>query len=679
MASLATFRKMLIDNISIYDVIGQLAGQIIVERGIQSIDIASLRDLINKENGIDVPSSIVKASIKRVKFVTLDNFHIKTNENLTKQLQDEIIEKIESNKEMDQQVYDALIDFVEEKTQSELDANEKRNLIKDFCSFIVSDSYNLKYSSHISNFFIFKKNDNEFLEQINKIREGVIILLGLAYNVKDDSVDILDRPLCLYLETEVLFNMAGYNGKLAQELFDEFFNQITAINKKSRNQLVKLMYFEETFIEIEHYFNTAQDIVEKRTRLDLSKTAMKTIVDGRCEKYEVIEKFGEFKRLLQEKNIVLDKHSNYYDKDNARHNIDHERIIYDIANDEYDEARVYDKISLTYYIYIKRGQRSHEIFNNIGHILVSGNSLTFKVSCHEEFGQKPKDVPLVWGMERITSRLWQMLNKGIIPSGQLKSLDILAKSRIVLSNKVNGSIERLYKKIEQEIKDGRLTEQDARIGVIELRLSYVTPDDINETDIEKYQSIIDEESIENVIAESKARQRAQEEIIISQSNIIKDQKTYIAETDTKKNVAIRKLLSHENERLKRRYDAELERYNDDMNVYVLDKYRKQIRVNRIAVILSILLGIILFFLANICNFGHKWISNVASFVIYIITLYRPIINHQPIKNAYVFLLSKKQQEMVRMKLYDDYANNHEKPKLIQKTEADIESEILSEL
>ena len=673
MASLATFRKMVKDRQSIYDVIGQLAGQIIIEKAIQYIDYASLRNLMKQEAGIDVPISIVKTSMKHIDFVDTDSTQVIVNEKLTKELENETKELLDANKKRDQEVYNSLVNFVEGKTHESLSNDEKTQLIKDFCAYMVNDAYNVKYADYISNFFLTKETDPFFMEQMSQIREGLLIFLGLAYNVNDAQIDVVDTPLSLYLDTEILFHMAGFNGELFKNLFDEFYDQVAAINKKARKPLVKLMYFEETSKEIDFYFGKALDIVNRKTRLDFSKTAMRSIVKGCKETYDILQKKAEFKQLLKSKEITLDSQRNFYDRDNIQFNATDLDMLNGLANDEIDENKISEKLCLLNYIFIKRGHKAHQYFRNVGHILISGNTLTFEIA--KRMDHQPTDVPLVWGMDHLTNRFWLMLNKGIIPSTQLKSFDVLSKARIVLSNKINSSVERLFKEIDRDIESGKLTSEKAKVGIVELRKYSVTPDNISAENADNYMTIFSEDSIEQLIAESEARQRKAQEFIDKQADLIKEQESSLDNIKGKNKLAIIKLTDKTNDEIKRQYEADIKVYENEKSACVEKQFR-------ICALKKYSLGIgFLLFIATLFVLNHlfskskEWIGYIVTFILFIFPFFRPIINHIPIKNAFSFICCKDEKDRIKRLLADEYEQRYERPKLKLKTYEDIEREM----
>lgn len=674
MASLATFRKMVQDHKSIYDVVAELSGQIIIENGLHTIDLGSLRRHLKEDAGVDVPTSIVKASVKRLDYVNFDKGLLTINERLTVERQNHVLAELNANKEKDNRVFDSLMSFIEEKLHNTLSAEERTFLKEDFCSYIVDDSYNTKYAELISNFILSKKDEDDFGGKMRQIREGMIILLGLSYNVNEEQIDIVDTSLCLYLETELLFHMAGYNGELFKSFFEEFYAQVEAINKKAGKALVKLFYFEETLQEIDRYFKTAEDIIEKKARLDYTKTAMRTIVEGCIERYDVLQKKAEFMKLLTEKNILLDKQSNYYEKENFALNVEEQKIIDELVNEGIDRHKAYEKLRLINYIFIKRGNKFHQYFRNVGHILVSANSLTFNVAKHTDLHNQ-NDVPLAWSIDRLTSRFWLTLNRGLIPSTQLRSFDLISKARVVLSNKVNSSVERLFYEIDSGLKDGTLTKEKAILGIIELRKNCVTPDEINEDEVDSYLAIINEDSIQHVIAEIEERDRKNRGIIDSQANKLKEKEGSLVEINTRKGIAVKMLLEKENEEIRQSYQEAMSDYKDNLETYVEDAFQKLKKRHTKRVCWFVICVIVLFALSVLLEGKIFWGYIFVSFIIFFLPFIRPMIDHKPIKDSFLFLFSKEKCDKAKSQLKEEYEQNNKRPELHLKSDKDIEEEL----
>ena len=284
---------------------------------------------------------------------------------------------------------------------------EKTDLCNDFCAFIIDDTTASKYGEHILQFIIEQSNDKDFIEQLNQIKQGVVIFVGLNYNADYNTIDKLDTPLHIYLDTEIIFHMFGLNGELYKDLFDEFFELVQEINKKAKNPIIRLRYFAENRDEIDTFFKIAERIVRKEEQLNPSKQAMCNIVNGCVDASEVVEKKAELFRMLSEKNITIDSQEHYYDKEVNWDFLINSESFYEYKDDETSEKDIDRKVNLLNYISIKRGYKSQSIFRNVGHILLSANKVTFNIAFDPNV-KIDNCVPLATSLSFLTNRFWMV-------------------------------------------------------------------------------------------------------------------------------------------------------------------------------------------------------------------------------------------------------------------------------
>lgn len=134
--------------------------------------------------------------------------------------------------------------------------------------------------------------------------------MGLCYNIGETGS--ITKPLTLYLGTEILFSLAGYNGEIFHQFACDFFEQVRLANTGATPKIV-LRYFADIKKEIDDFFNIACEIVEgKRYRL-LDKPAMKAITNGCNTSADVDIKKSDFYHLLQFSfGIAEDPNNDYY-------------------------------------------------------------------------------------------------------------------------------------------------------------------------------------------------------------------------------------------------------------------------------------------------------------------------------------------------------------------------------
>ena len=129
MASLVTFRNMY-NKADIYDVISELALQTIVEKGVSTLRIDQFYPLFKDETGIEVPLSILEASLKRLPYVGVENKIVTVTDKLTKEVCDTVKQNVNKQEQKNNALFDALRAYVEKELNRKLTTYCLPSLIK---------------------------------------------------------------------------------------------------------------------------------------------------------------------------------------------------------------------------------------------------------------------------------------------------------------------------------------------------------------------------------------------------------------------------------------------------------------------------------------------------------------------------------------------------------------------
>jgi hypothetical protein len=372
---------------------------------------------------------------------------------------------------------------------------------------MIDESTNQPYSEFVSSFIVKEKKDAGFIERLNTIKEGVVLYTGLKYNSNLNELGSWMTELTVFVETEILFHFAGYNGELYQTLFNDFFDLVKEINsknqKKNGKKLIHIKYFAEVKEEIERFFKKAEYIVSGRDKANPSKTAMTSIIDGCTSPAEIIEKKTRFYELLKSNGILEDDFAYYYSDHNHKYNLEDQELIKAISERTGIEIEdVYSHLKYLNFINIHRKGISNRGFENIGYILLSGTSNTVLIAWDDAI--KPEgNVPLASTLNFITNKLWFRLNKGFGQGTYPKSFDIVTKAQIVLSTQVNNSVAVKFDELQIKFKNGLLSEEQAISSIAELRRQAKRPEDIKEDELQEILRSIDENSIETYLKEQE--------------------------------------------------------------------------------------------------------------------------------------------------------------------------------
>jgi hypothetical protein len=442
----------------------------------------------------------------------------------------------------------------------QLTIDDKSNIKKSLCSYILDESIEDEYSKFISAFIVQCQGDKFLSNQLNDIKKGVVLYTGLKYNSDISKIGNWDTNLTIYIDTEILFHLAGYNSSLYKDLFDEFYKLVNEINTNSINKTGKekihLLYFGEVKDEIERFFNKAEYIVEGKETPDPSREAMRSIVNGCKSASDVVLKKSNFYNLLKNHGIKEENEKDFYNKDNYEYNIEgkelleHLQNLYSTKKNDYDISR---NIKFLNYINIFRKGESNTSFENIGTILLTGNSATIKIAWDDSI-KKNGNVPLATTLGFITNKLWFRLGKGLGSTGNTypKSFEIVTKAQIVLSTQINNSVSEKYDNLQEEYKKGKINKDIATTALLNLRSQVKTPENINGENLNDVLDCISETDIEKM-KEEQEHQKIKKQNIENENISLKEEvqilstrlnKIQIQKNNEKYHNALRKYVKH---------------------------------------------------------------------------------------------------------------------------------------
>ena len=106
------------------------------------------------------------------------------------------------------------------------------------------------------------KKNKKYKKALNNAKEGLVLYSVLQYTPEEFSTLKSYNKLTLYLDIEIIFSLAEYNGKLSQEIVVDLMTLIKDANRKStkhdKMNIINLFYFEEIEKEIDNYFFAAE-------------------------------------------------------------------------------------------------------------------------------------------------------------------------------------------------------------------------------------------------------------------------------------------------------------------------------------------------------------------------------------------------------------------------------------
>ena len=431
--------------------------------------------------------------------------------------------------------------------------------------------------------------------------------------------------------------------------------------RKHKKKLIKLKYFEEVKNEVEGFFKKARHLVEGNEKPYPNVTAMVAIVNGCKTAADVLEKKSDFYTLLKSYSIEEDTFNEYFNPVNHQYNIVSQDIIEKVSKELDKDAEPF--LKFLNYISIHRREANSNNFENIGYLLLTGNATTLKVAWNELMKEEGF-VPMATHLSFLTNKFWFKLNKGFGKTSLPKSFDIITKSQIILSKVLNDSVGVKYEELQKDYKDGKLTEDQAKARIIDLRNQVRKPEEIKNDIVSDVLNAITEDSLEKFIEEQshfkiKAEKREEDNIKL------------LEELETKKEVE-KELLTTKQDLLKEKENLKdtLKRQKKPLDKKAERKY-KNLKTTLIFIILgyyALLIGSIFYFTWDVME-QYTFILSIVPIVISILYLLTAEQTINPLK----FL--KKQEERFFDKMYYEFDFDIEKLNKTKEEILELENEI----
>lgn len=456
-----------------YEILADFIRYIIVSRSLYSFSISDMRDYLRMEFGFDnIPEQAIKTSVKQIKECERKNREYVLPQGISYET-DEFKRAKEASNQKSQDITRNLFEFASSQYPESEICNAE--LEEAFIQYLLDDSatVNHKYSDIISKFILKNNNDKDSQDKVEEIREGSILFYGLAYNINE--LGSINTDLTLFLDTEVLFNIVGYNGSLYQEIAEDFLNQVNAVNLRQKR--IVLRYFDEVQREIIDFFTSAEKI--KREHGDLiSSAAMKSILNGCKTPSDVIDKQSDFFNSLKyQYGILPDEKHSYYGVEDFDYN--DEVIPEGFSKD----SKSFEAVKFINHIYkLRRGKRPTD-YTKCGYLLVTETRRIQEIS--NAMRRSSLECGCALPMSVITNILWFKAGSGFSKAEYPLNTNAIYKAKRILSGELFNSITQFYDETKRQFKDGEIGKEQLSSRIVLLRDKSLMPDDITDDNVDE--------------------------------------------------------------------------------------------------------------------------------------------------------------------------------------------------
>lgn len=494
LASYATYKELYAsDNYkSAYQILAEFIKYLIVTEKKYSFSVSQLKKELNEVFGFQLPDAVIKSTIKKLEFVTrqqasgdytVDYKNIKVDSGFTSYR-----EKAERDNSF---LTEELIKYAQNKTTDEIDNEE---LIQELVAYLLDKSNGGKYQEVISAFILENSENTKLVNQLNTIREGSILYMGLNCNISE--IGSISQALVLYLDMEILFDIYGYNGEVYKSLSGDLIDLVKEANKASKK--IKLKYFEDTKNDISSFFLAAEEIV-KNGVMARENVAMKTIIDGCKNVTDVRDKEADFFHSLQyEYNIIMDDKKTYYSEEDKIANLEDINVIDDEQKNALKCLSNINKL---------RKNQDYNDYSRVGYIFVTETwktlELAKKIVDEKSSNQDKVDegiCRLAVSMNFLTNFLWYKLNKGFGATNYPRNLDSVIKAKIILTRFIAQNVTNTFNKYKDELDREVITTEQMAGRLVGLKEKASKPEEITADNLQDNLNF-DEEYLSRYVVE----------------------------------------------------------------------------------------------------------------------------------------------------------------------------------
>lgn len=515
LASVVLFRELYDEGRDIYDVIGALLKAAITIEKKWAFNTTEATQLLETTFGFSIPEAVVRTTLRnRLKnkenILSFDNGVYSLVENGLEEPR-ELSAELKKVQDNQSGIFQDLIKYVLEYSATPIKEAEYPEVINSFSGYLFDNETSGKFSNLISSFIIDSQNQPGFKDALNAVREGFVLYNGIRYSPDLNDLGAWKNKLTIYLDTEHLFNAAGYNGQLFKQLFDDFYRLVKEINSAGR-KYITLKYFQECKDEIENFFYVAELISEGKQSLNPSKSAMVEILKDSQSRADILEKKALLYSALEKKRIKLEEQDNFHEE--PQFVVEGQNVLDELREKANKQGRPFDEDKCAHVLKLftkinclRKGENS-KAFEEIGYVLMSGRSYTHYLAFNPSIRESERDIPFATDLEFLTNRFWFRLKKGLGDDAYLpKSLDVVAKAQVVLSSQINNSVSEKYDSIKERLNKGTITRQDAEYIHHELRGKAAYPEEITPETVKDKLAFLSHDDYEVHLREKSALER----------------------------------------------------------------------------------------------------------------------------------------------------------------------------
>lgn len=466
----SVFKVLADEHTSIKDVLKSfLATFFIKEFKKKSFLINDFSKKFNSFYGFNIPNAVLKN-------VLIDKFSCKIGKGGwysidVSKIENEKTFVLEDYKNGTEELINNFLNYA--KAFKNIDLEKIKN---DFIDNFSTNIESLVSKEIIASYIIKIQNSNSELKNlIDDLNYGSIIYRGITMDLPE--INTWDDELTIYLNTDILFDINGFNGEVYHKSINEFLDLVKEINKNK--EYIHLRYFNITRREINRFFSAAEKILCNKNQLSESE-GMTHLLNKCASISDIAENKGLFFAKLKEEKIL-------YDEDN-RIDLLNKESIYDEEEKELYIDKNFNFFNFTDEFLIKIEELRDGIkaknLNKAKYVFLTRTDEILRKS--KEKTNISQDIGLSPTLEYMITTLWFQLNKGFGLTN-LHSLDIVLRSKKIYAGIVADEQKNKIQEAQIAYKEKKLTKEQAYEVIATFKQfsskpENITPDTVNRTE-----------------------------------------------------------------------------------------------------------------------------------------------------------------------------------------------------
>lgn len=473
LASFATLKELHNSNRykNSYQILSEFITHIILTYSLFSFTPVQMKNRLHDVFGFDIPEAVVKTASKSLSYVIKENGEFKVNRSEMGDCE-YFPDMMASAESKSVSIINQIKNFIE--LQNPDKPVNIDSVSQDLVAFLIDDQQKSvdDYFDIIGKFILVHEHDSDIQECLDAIREGSIIYIGLNYNINETGS--LRKPLVLYLDTEVLFGLAGYNGEIYKTFANDFISQVRNANSKERK--ITLRYFSDVKVEIEQFFKSAELIVEGRHSQKFESPAMNYILNGCATVSDIKVRQADFYHTLEfSYGITEEDFHDYYSEENHPYSLESKEYI------DYQSQEGWKYIS--HINILRKGEFSRDNIES-NYLLITNTNHILKVSqIQSEKLKKSNNLERVndfaVSVDKITNILWYKLGNGFGKTNLPSNVKSILKAKAVLSSSISHNVAVVYKQATDQFKNGEITQEQLTARIYALRKKPLLPEELS--------------------------------------------------------------------------------------------------------------------------------------------------------------------------------------------------------